>query len=88
VSGRVLIMVIVGGAGTLIGPILGGVFFVFLESQLSEVTNLWPLIFGSTFIAFVMLAPEGIWGLVTKRFQSKRAEPGDGEDGETSRAAS
>jgi ABC-type branched-chain amino acid transport system, permease component len=88
VSGRVLIMVIVGGAGTLIGPILGGVFFVFLESQLSEVTNLWPLIFGSTFIAFVMLAPEGIWGLVTKRYRPKRAEPGDGEDGETSRAAS
>src|SRR5262245_12579964 len=30
-SGRVLVMVVVGGAGTLIGPILGGVSFVFLE---------------------------------------------------------
>jgi len=37
-------MVIVGGAGTLIGPILGGVSFVFLEHQLSQVTDLWPLI--------------------------------------------
>jgi len=38
VSGRVLIMVVVGGSGTLIGPILGGVFFVFLEHQLSQLT--------------------------------------------------
>lgn len=62
-SGHVLIMVVVGGAGTLIGPILGAVFFVFLEHQLSQVTDLWPLIFGSVFMAFVLLAPQGIWGL-------------------------
>jgi branched-chain amino acid transport system permease protein len=68
-SGQVLIMVIVGGTGTLIGPILGGAFFLFLEHQLSSVTDLWPLFFGSIFIAFVMLAPQGIWGLLTRRFQ-------------------
>ena len=65
-SGHVLIMVVVGGAGTLIGPILGGAFFVFLEHQLSQVTDLWPLIFGSVFIAFVLFAPQGLWGLVRK----------------------
>jgi branched-chain amino acid transport system permease protein len=76
VSGRVLIMVIVGGAGTLIGPIIGGVFFLILEHQLSEVTEFWPLIFGAVFIAFVLLAPEGIWGLVRKyaRREPARAE--------------
>lgn len=78
-SGRVLIMVIIGGAGTLIGPIIGGIFFMLLEQQLSDVTDLWPLIFGSVFIAFVMLAPEGIWGLLTKRRKGKPAEP-DGRD--------
>jgi branched-chain amino acid transport system permease protein len=66
-SGRVLIMVVVGGAGTLIGPIIGGVSFVFLEHQLSQVTDLWPLIFGSVFIAFVMFAPQGIWSILTSR---------------------
>lgn len=63
VSGTVLIMVIVGGAGTLIGPIIGAIFFLVLEHQLSEITTLWPLIFGSIFIAFVLFAPDGIWGI-------------------------
>lgn len=65
-SGHVLIMVVVGGAGTLVGPILGGAFFVFLEHQLSQVTDLWPLIFGSVFIAFVLFAPQGLLGLLRK----------------------
>jgi branched-chain amino acid transport system permease protein len=85
VSGRVLIMVVVGGAGTLIGPIVGGALFLMLEHELSETTELWPLIFGSIFIAFVMLAPEGIWGLLTKYAQPK---PQRGSDAEPSRAAS
>jgi branched-chain amino acid transport system permease protein len=87
VSGRVLIMVVVGGAGTLIGPILGGVFFVFLEHELSQVTDLWPLIFGSIFIAFVMFAPEGIWGILTSRFNAKPEVPNSTDRKETSDAA-
>jgi branched-chain amino acid transport system permease protein len=65
-SGHVLVMVVVGGAGTLVGPILGGVFFVFLEHQLSQVTDLWPLAFGAIFMAFVLLAPQGIWGFLAR----------------------
>src|ERR1700687_3561105 len=87
VSGRVLIMVVVGGAGHLIGPVIGGVFFVFLEHELSQVTDLWPLIFGSVFIAFVMFAPEGIWGLLPHRFNAKPEPPGAGASSETSDAA-
>ena len=87
VSGRVLIMVVVGGAGTLIGPILGGVFFVFLEHELSQVTDLWPLLFGSIFMAFVMFAPEGIWGLLTSRLKAAPEPPSAGSGNETSNAA-
>jgi len=70
-SGHVLIMVVVGGAGTLVGPILGGAVFVFLEHQLSQVTDLWPLVFGSVFMAFVLFAPQGIWGLVGRRLAAR-----------------
>ena len=66
-SGHVLIMVVVGGAGTLVGPMLGALLFVFLEHQLSQMTDLWPLIFGSIFIAFVMFFPQGILGLLQRR---------------------
>ena len=68
-SGQVLIMVIVGGAGTLIGPVLGAAFFMLMEHQLSAWTEAWALYFGLIFIAFVLFAPEGIWGLATTRLR-------------------
>ncbi|HVZ06392.1 branched-chain amino acid ABC transporter permease [Rhodopila sp.] len=66
-SGQVLIMVIVGGQGTLLGPILGAGFFMIVQQVLSQWTESWALFFGLIFIGFVMLAPEGIWGLLTRR---------------------
>jgi branched-chain amino acid transport system permease protein len=65
-SGQVLIMVIVGGAGTLIGPILGAAFFMLMEHQLSSLTEAWALYFGLIFIAFVLFAPDGILGLLAR----------------------
>ena len=73
-SGQVVIMVIVGGAGTLVGPILGAAFFLTVEHQLSNYTEAWALFFGLIFIAFVILAPEGIWGLVTARLPHRHAD--------------
>jgi branched-chain amino acid transport system permease protein len=72
-SGQVLIMVIVGGSGTLIGPVLGAAFFMLMEHQLSAWTEAWALYFGLIFIAFVLFAPQGIWGLAATRL--RRADP-------------
>jgi branched-chain amino acid transport system permease protein len=66
-SGQILIMVIVGGQGTLIGPILGAAFYLLMEQVLSAYTDSWALFFGLIFIGFVMFAPEGILGLLTRR---------------------
>jgi len=66
-SGQVVIMVIIGGAGTLVGPVLGAAFFLTVAHQLSNYTEAWALFFGLIFILFVIFAPEGIWGLVTAR---------------------
>jgi branched-chain amino acid transport system permease protein len=65
-SGQVLIMVIVGGQGTLLGPILGAVFFMLVQQTLSQWTDSWALVFGLIFIGFVMFAPAGIWGLLSR----------------------
>jgi branched-chain amino acid transport system permease protein len=70
-SGQVLIMVIVGGQGTLVGPILGAAFFMLLEHVLSAYTDSWALFFGLIFIGFVMFAPEGIWGIVVSRLPKR-----------------
>jgi branched-chain amino acid transport system permease protein len=70
-SGQVLIMVIIGGAGTLVGPILGAVFFLLVQQQLSTYTDSWALFFGVIFILFVLFAPQGIWGLATDRLRPR-----------------
>src|SRR6185437_5566058 len=69
-SGQVLIMVIVGGAGTLVGPIIGAAFFMLVSNLLSSWTDSWALFFGLIFILFVLFAPQGIWGLATRVFGS------------------
>jgi branched-chain amino acid transport system permease protein len=70
-SGQVLIMVIVGGQGTLVGPILGAAFFLLVEHVLSAYTDSWALFFGLIFIGFVIFAPEGIWGILTSRLPDR-----------------
>jgi branched-chain amino acid transport system permease protein len=82
-SGQVLIMVIVGGAGTLVGPIIGAAFFMLVSNLLSSWTDSWALFFGLIFIGFVLFAPEGIWGLLTSytspaRGRGRREAPGEG----------
>jgi branched-chain amino acid transport system permease protein len=66
-SGQVLIMVIIGGAGTLVGPIIGAIFFLIVQQYLSSYTDSWALFFGLIFIFFVLFIPGGLLGLVTGR---------------------
>ncbi|MBI2527791.1 MAG: branched-chain amino acid ABC transporter permease [Candidatus Rokubacteria bacterium] len=65
-SGQVLVMVIVGGSGSLLGPIAGAAVFLLLEHHLSGLTDSWALILGLIFIVFVVFVPEGLWGIVRR----------------------
>jgi branched-chain amino acid transport system permease protein len=62
-SGQVLVMVIIGGAGTLIGPVLGAALILLLQNLVSSQTDRWPMIMGAVFIIFVLVARFGIVGL-------------------------
>lgn len=63
VSGDVVIMALLGGSGTLIGPLLGAAAFETLKEGLSEITGRWHGIMGVLFIVFVILLPDGLAGL-------------------------
>jgi branched-chain amino acid transport system permease protein len=66
-SGEVLLMVIIGGTGTLGGAALGAAAFILLQSFVSSYTERWMLILGLTFILFVLFAPGGIVGVLRGR---------------------
>ncbi len=66
-SGEALLMVIIGGTGTLGGAMLGSAAFILLQSLMSSYTERWMLILGVTFIAFVLFAPGGIVGALKGR---------------------
>jgi branched-chain amino acid transport system permease protein len=64
ISGDLLIMVIVGGAKSLIGPVIGTAVFVFLEEVISSITEHWMIIFGPLLILVVMFGRAGIYGFI------------------------
>jgi len=61
-SGQVVIMTLLGGAGTFFGPFAGALTYLVLEDRLSTFTESWPLVIGAIFSAFVLFLPRGIWG--------------------------
>jgi branched-chain amino acid transport system permease protein len=61
-SGQVVIMTLLGGAGTFFGPFVGAGAFLVLEDLISARTESWPLVIGLIFMAFVLFLPKGIWG--------------------------
>lgn len=62
-SGHVLVLVILGGMGTLYGPVLGAFVVLLLEDYFATLTDRWLLIMGVFVIAVVMFLPDGLAGL-------------------------
>ena len=59
-SAEVLLMVISGGAGTLLGPIVGAALVVIVKSVVSGFIERWNMLLGAIFVAIVILMPEGL----------------------------
>lgn len=66
-SGDLIIMVVLGGMGTLFGPLVGAVAFLLVEEILSGITVSWQLYFGPLLILVVLFARGGIDGLLRPR---------------------
>jgi len=68
-SGDLIIMVLLGGMGSLAGPVVGALAFILLEELLSGVTEYWQLIFGPFLILVVLFARGGLLGFFANKEQ-------------------
>jgi len=66
-SGQVMVMIIVGGTGSLLGPILGAIVVRLFPLFVSSYTDRWETLLGLLFILFVLFAPKGIMGFLRAR---------------------
>lgn len=61
-SGMIVMMTLLGGAGSFFGPFVGALAFLLMEDVFSIWTSHWQIVVGSVFILFVLFLPKGIWG--------------------------
>ncbi|MBB3065814.1 branched-chain amino acid ABC transporter permease [Limibacillus halophilus] len=66
-SGELLVIVILGGIGSLLGPILGALAYIALEEVLSAWTTHWMIFLGPLLIFIVLFARSGLWGWIGGR---------------------
>lgn len=70
-----IIMVLIGGKGTLVGPLIGALLVTFLEEYLREAKELRLSIFGLAVIAIVLFLPRGLMGFITQRREARGTAP-------------
>ncbi len=64
----VIFIVVIGGIGSIEGPIVGTLLYFILREFLAGLGAVYLMILGSMAILIMLLAPKGIWGLVNQRF--------------------
>jgi branched-chain amino acid transport system permease protein len=74
-SGDFVMMVILGGAGTIWGPVLGAAIYAIAQNVLSSFTPAWQIFIGGAFIICVLAFPKGLLGLGAARAR-REGEPG------------
>jgi branched-chain amino acid transport system permease protein len=69
-SGELLVMVLLGGLGSLFGPVLGATVYLLLEETLAMYTEHWMFYFGPILILVVIFAKQGLFGLLIGAWKS------------------
>ncbi len=63
-SGNVVMMSMLGGVQTFIGPVLGSIVYWELQNNISQLTKYWEAWIGAVFVVFVLVGPRGIMGVI------------------------
>lgn len=64
----VIFIVVIGGIGTIEGPIVGTIVYFLLREFLADLGSIYLMILGGLAIVIMLVAPQGIWGFVVRRF--------------------
>lgn len=75
-SSTALIMVVLGGPGTLFGPAVGSIIIVFLREMVSGVTERWLLVLGCLYVAVVLFCPEGLLSIFNTSLKGRYGSGG------------
>jgi branched-chain amino acid transport system permease protein len=65
-SGELIVMVMLGGMGTLFGPLFGAVAMIFTEEWLKSLTEHWMIIFGPLIVVVIITSRLGVVGMLQK----------------------
>ena len=71
-SGQGLMMVITGGIGTLVGPVIGAMVFILVQEILSSYTEHWMIFTGLIFVLIVIFLPGGVVGTARRWLEAPR----------------
>ncbi|MEW9807946.1 branched-chain amino acid ABC transporter permease [Mesorhizobium sp. ZMM04-5] len=63
----VIFIAVIGGIGTIEGPIIGTILFFLLRETLSDLGTTYLMILGSVAILVMLRAPRGVWGIIAER---------------------
>ena len=66
VSGELIVIVVIGGLGTVFGPLMGALVFLGLEEVLKGFTEHWMVVFGPLIVLVALLGKRGIVGLLER----------------------
>ena len=65
-SGKAIVMAMIGGVGSLVGPFVGTAFYMISTEYLSRFFEQFIIVFGVILLIVIRYAPEGLWGLILR----------------------
>jgi branched-chain amino acid transport system permease protein len=72
-AGVAVMMSILGGVGSFVGPFIGAAIFLVLQEYVSKYTDSWQLYTGAIFVGCVLFFPQGVWGMLKWLVTSSRS---------------
>lgn len=79
-SSSALLMVILGGPGTLFGPLAGSLIIVFVQEFVSSVTDRWLIVLGIAYVCTVLFFPNGLIGTIGPWLRTRSSADGNDKE--------